>query len=110
MILFLCAVVYVVNLVTSGIGHILRKVAEKVIKWGDKMFNGNLKKSFAVVVMVMVQLLVSVSVARTIIFFLLMTSGDVERNPGPECTGMLTAFWLFDILSTFMFNGFGPHA
>ena len=84
---------YAVNLVTSGINYVLRKVTEKVIKWEDKR---SLTKSFAVVVMVTVQLLVSVSVARAIIFFLLMTSGDVEQNPGPERTGMLIAFWLFD--------------
>ena len=58
-------------------------------------------KSFAVVVMVTVQLLVSVSVARAIIFFLLMTSGDVEQNPGPEYTGMLLAFWLFDTFPSY---------
>ena len=79
----------VLNFVLTGVGCMLQMVAEKVtsswIQAGSKISSGSLKKSFLVVVMVSLQLLVSVSVARAIIFFLLLTSGDVEQNPGPEC-------------------------
>lgn len=59
---------------------------DRVIKWtsGSAVSDGNLKQSLLVVIVVAAQLLVSVAVARTIIFLLLLISGDVEQNPGPD--------------------------
>ena len=51
---------------------------------GCELPQGSLKLSFVIVLVVGAQLLVTVSVSRAVIFLLLMTSGDVERNPGPE--------------------------
>ena len=41
---------------------------------------GNLKQRFLVVLL----MLVSAPVVHAVISFLLLTSGDVEQNPGPE--------------------------
>ena len=80
------------NSVISGVSGLVRSIAEPVAKWtteSDGMLSqGSLKRSLIVVVIVTIQLLVTVSVARSVIFFLLLTSGDVEENPGPcQTTG-----------------------
>ena len=49
---------------------------------------GSSRLSLVIVVLVIMQLLVSISISRAVILLLLMTSGDVERNPGPEQSGM----------------------
>ena len=74
-------------MVLTDIGFLTRKMTDEVMRLasGGKASNGNLKKSLLVVVVVSIQLLVSVSVARAVIFFLLLSSGDVEQNPGPDC-------------------------
>ena len=46
----------------------------------------SLKLSLLVVLIVGAQLIVTLSISQAVIFLLLMTSGDVERNPGPEQT------------------------
>ena len=77
---------YAVNSVISGVNGLVRSIAEPVIKWtvGDNIVcQGSPRQSLVVVVIVTIQLLVTVSVAHSIIFFLLLTSGDVEQNPGP---------------------------
>ena len=77
---------FVVNFMTGNIYNVLGKLSHhltKIIR--DRLSNGILMKSLVVVIIVTIQLLVSVMVARVIIFFLLLTSGDVERNPGPDC-------------------------
>ena len=52
----------------------------------DRLSNGILMKSLVVVIVVTIQLFVSVVVAHTIIYLLLLISGNLERNPGPEHT------------------------
>ena len=71
--------------VLTTVDWLLRKTTDKVVKriFGSAALGGNLKQSLLVVVVVTTQLLVSVAVAHAIIFFLLLTSGDVEQNPGP---------------------------
>ena len=86
---------YAVNSVISGVSGLVRSIAKPVAKWttettesGDMLYQGSSKRSLVVVVIVTIQLLVTVSVARSVIFFLLLTSGDVEQNPGPcQTTG-----------------------
>ena len=55
-----------------------------------KLPQGSLKLSFVVVLLIGVPLSMTISLSRTVIFLLLMTSGDVERNPGPENLGTST--------------------
>ena len=72
------------NFTTGNICNVLRKLSNHLTKLiGDRLSNGILMKSLVVVIIVTIQLLVSVEVARAIILFLLLISGDVERNPGP---------------------------
>ena len=86
----LIAAVYVVNSMISGVNGLVRVITEPVVKWtmqnDNMLYQGSPRRSLAVVVVVTIQLLVTVSVARSIIFFLLLTSGDVEQNPGPPQT------------------------
>ena len=82
---------YAVNSVISGVSGLvqLTNIAEPVAKWtesDDILCQGSPRQSLVVVVVVTIQLLVTVSVARSVIFFLLLTSGDVEQNPGPYPT------------------------
>ena len=60
---------------------------------GCELPRGSLKLSFLVVLVVGAQLLVTLSISQAVIFLLLMTSGDVERNPGPEQT-LTSMFYL----------------
>ena len=70
----------------NGVGYVFKKITENLENCdpGYELPQGSLKLSFVVVLLVGAQLLVTVSISRAIIFLLLMTSGDVERNPGPE--------------------------
>ena len=81
------------NLFLTGVNYVLKASTENLMKYipgGDReMPPGSLKLSSVVVVMVTVQLLVTVSVSRAVIFFLLMMSGNVEKNPGPSQPGTL---------------------
>ena len=72
-----CAVMYVLNLGTAGINCVISEMFDS--------FSNKEERSSAVTVVIIVtfQLFVTVSVARSVIFFLLLTSGDVEQNPGP---------------------------
>ena len=55
---------------------------------GQEFPPGSIRLSLAIVVMVGAQLFISVSISRAVISLLLMTSGDVERNPGPTQSGI----------------------
>ena len=72
----------------NAVGFVFKKIAgnlENCIR-GCELSQGSLKLSFLVVLVVGAQVLVTLSISRAVIFLLLMTSGDVERNPGPEQT------------------------
>lgn len=73
------------NLVQTFVIFVVRKMTDNIANWilRSEASNGSLKQSCLVVVIVTIQLLLSVSAARAIILFLLLTSGDVEQNPGP---------------------------
>ena len=78
------AVLFVVNITMGNICYVLGKVSNYLTKLiGDRLSNGILTRSLVVVIIVTIQLLVSVVVARAIVYLLLLISGDVERNPGP---------------------------
>ena len=70
----------------NGVGYVFKKISENLENCVSEceLPQGSLKLSFVLVLVVGSQLLVTVSVSRAVIFLLLMTSGDVERNPGPE--------------------------
>ena len=70
----------------NAVGFVFKKITENVENCvcGCELPQGSLKLSFLVTLVVGAQLLVTLSVSRVVIFLLLMTSGDVERNPGPE--------------------------
>ena len=70
----------------NTVGRVIKKITENLENCvpGYELPQGSLKLSFVAVLVVGAQLLVSVSLSRAIIFLLLMTSGDIERNPGPE--------------------------
>ena len=75
---------FVLNFMMGNICNVLGKVSNRLtILIGDRLSNGILMRSLMVVIVVTIRLLVSVVIARAIIFFLLLISGDVERNPGP---------------------------
>ena len=72
---------FVVNFMTGNICNVLGKLSNHLTKLiGDRLSNGILMRSLVVVIVVTIQLLVSVVVARAIT---LLISGDIERNPGP---------------------------
>ena len=72
------------NFTTRNICNVLEKISNHLTKLiGDRLSSGILMKSLVVVVIVTIQLLVSVVVARAIIYFLLVISGDVEQSRGP---------------------------
>ena len=75
-----------VTMTLNTVGRVFKKIIENLENCvpGCELPQGSLKLSFVVVLVVGAQLLVTVSVSRAVIFFLLMTSGDVERNPGPQ--------------------------
>ena len=76
------AVLFVVNFMTGNISNVPGKISNRLTKLiGDRFSNGTLMSSLVVVIVVTIQLLVSVVVARTII---LLISGDVEQDPGPR--------------------------
>ena len=83
---------FVVNSMISGVSSLVRVITESVVKWTMQndnnimLYQGSSWRSLVVVVIVTIQLLMTVSVAHSIIFFLLLTSGDVEQNPGPPQT------------------------
>ena len=74
------------NLNTAGC--VFKKIIENLenLVPSAESSQGSIKLSFIVVLMVGAQLFVTVSISQAVIFLLLMTSGDVERNPGPEQT------------------------
>ena len=81
------AVLFVVNLFTEKVRILLGKITNHLVKlthFGDHLSNRTLMKSLVIVIVVAIQVFVSVMVAVAIIYFLLLTSGDVEQNPGPE--------------------------
>ena len=72
------------NFTTRNISNVLGKLSNYLTRLiGDRLSNGILMRSLVVVVIVTIQLLVSIVVARAII---LLISGDVERTPGPGNT------------------------
>lgn len=78
-----------INVLQNGIGSVFKKISENLcVSAGRKFPPGSLKLSLVIVAMVGAQLLLSVSISRAVIFLLLMTSGDVERNPGPTQSGI----------------------
>ena len=78
-----------VNLLLTGVSSVFKRITENLVKSipGCGLPPGSLRLSLIVAVVVTLQLLVSMSISRAVIFLLLMTSGDVERNPGPETSG-----------------------
>ena len=72
----------------STAGYVFKKITKNLENCvpGSELSQGSLKLSFIVVLVVGAQVLVTVSISRAVIFLLLMTSGDVERNPGPKQT------------------------
>ena len=91
---------YVAQLLVSAtltsVGCVLKNIIENLGNCVPRceLPQGSLKLSFVIVLLVGAQLFVTVSISRVIIFLLLMTSGDVERNPGPEqsLTGGFNSF------------------
>ena len=79
------AVLQGMNLLLACVNFVLKRITDNLLCCvsGSKVPNGGLQLSFIVVLIVAAQLLVAVSISRAVIFLLLMTSGDVERNPGP---------------------------
>ena len=75
-----------VTTTSNTVGCVFKKITENLENCvpGCELPQGSLKLSFVVVLVVGAQLLVTVSISRAVIFLLLMTSGDVERNPGPQ--------------------------
>ena len=72
------------NFTMGNICNVLGKISNHLTNLiGDRLLSGILMKSLVVVIIVTIQLLVSVVVARAIIYILLLISGDVERNRGP---------------------------
>ena len=67
---------------------VLKRISENLKKCGQEFPPGSIRLSLAIVVMVGAQLFISVSISRAVISLLLMTSGDVERNPGPTQSGI----------------------
>ena len=66
---------------TGNISNVLGKLSNRLTKpIGDRLLNGILMRSLVAVIVVTIQLLVLVVVARAII---LQISGDVQRNRGP---------------------------
>ena len=75
-----------VTMTLNTVGCVFKKIIENLGNCvpGCELPQGSLKLSFVIVLLVGAQLFVTVSISRAVIFLLLMTSGDVERNPGPE--------------------------
>ena len=76
----------------NGITALFKGIYKNLIKCtysipGHVFPPGSLRLSLAIVVMVGAQLFISMSISRAVISLLLMTSGDVERNPGPTQSG-----------------------
>ena len=90
-----------VNSLQNGIASVFKRISKILVKCipGPELPPGSTRLSFVIVAMVGAQLFISVSISRAVIFFLLMTSGDVERNPGPTQSGMLHYRMLHTILS-----------
>ena len=80
-----------VNSLQNGIAALFKRISKILVKCipGHEFPPGSLRLSLVVVAMVGAQLFISVSISRAVISLLLMTSGDVERNPGPTQSGML---------------------
>ena len=78
-----------VNVVSAAFSTVCKAFATMPMNWaqyGNNTSCGSLTKSLILVVLSAIQLSVTVFVARSIIFFRLLTSGDVEQNPGPDQT------------------------
>ena len=89
-----CAGLLMVNSLQNGITYLFKGIYKNLVKCtcipGHTFPPGSLRLSLVIVVMVGAQLFISVSISRAVISLLLMTSGDVERNPGPtQSSGML---------------------
>ena len=87
------AVVQGMNSLLCCVNFVLKKITDSLMhcSFGLKSSNGGLQLSFIIVATVLVQLLVTTLTSHTVILLLLMTSGDVERNPGPltNCGNLL---------------------
>ena len=81
---------FVINSLQNVIGYAFKRISdsENLIITGQEFPPGSMRLSLASVVMVGAQLFISVSISRAVISLLLMTSGDVERNPGPTQSGI----------------------
>ena len=83
-----------INSLQNGVTSSFKGISKNLMKCtcvpGLKFPPGSLRLSLVIVVMVGAQLFISLSISRAVISLLLMTSGDVERNPGPtQSSGML---------------------
>ena len=88
---------YIMNSMTSAVSYLARATTEPVLKWAQNdnlLSQGSSRQSLVMVIIVAIQLFVTVSVARSVIYFLLLTSGDVEQNPGPCQIGGTLACYL----------------
>ena len=84
------------NFTTGNICNVLGKLSNHLTKLiGDRLSNGILMKSLVVVIIVTIQLLVSVEVARAIIYFPLVISRDIERSRGP---GNMDCMYIYYII------------
>ena len=105
---FCCAGWLMINSLQNGITSLFKGISKNLIKCtmscvpGLEFPPGSLRLSLVIVVMVGAQLFISLSISRAVISLLLMTSGDVERNPGP--TGMLQYPTSCQILKMLYFN------
>ena len=80
-----------INSLQNGITSSFKGISKNLIKCTRvprlEFPPGSLRLSLVIVVMVGAQLFISMSISRAVISLLLMTSGDVERNPGPTQSG-----------------------
>ena len=98
-----------INSLQNGITSLFKGISKNLMKCtrvpGLEFPPGSLRLSLVIVVMVGAQLFISLSISRAVISLLLMTSGDVERNPGPtQSSGMLQYPTSCQILKMLYFN------
>lgn len=78
------AVLFLVNIASAMFTYLLRKIGKGIANWTLCDHKVSRLKSLVIYIIAKVQRSVSVIVARAVIFFHLLISGDVEQNPGPE--------------------------
>ena len=80
-----------VNLLLNCSCAMLKKISDSLSS-GFKMSTEGLQLSLIVVIIVSIQLLVAAAISRAVISLILMTSGDIERNPGPQSQSGMSYF------------------